>query len=99
MIRSQARQRTTPWIAGIGPSSTKRAIHVDDVPSTALSVLRDRKHDLVVVRTVTRPNDEEDLNIETLFDVRQSCRIRLTPSGIVTHSIPPSWSSAAARTS
>src|SRR6476620_2547187 len=25
MIRSQARQRTTPWIAGVGPSSTLRA--------------------------------------------------------------------------
>src|SRR3954471_14361958 len=25
MIRSHARQRTTPWIAGIGPSSTSRA--------------------------------------------------------------------------
>jgi hypothetical protein len=25
MIRSHARQRTTPWIAGIGPSSTRRA--------------------------------------------------------------------------
>src|SRR5258708_19759271 len=25
MIRSHARQRTTPWIAGIGPSSTIRA--------------------------------------------------------------------------
>src|SRR5271157_3527981 len=25
MIKSQARQRTTPWIAGIGPSSTIRA--------------------------------------------------------------------------
>ena len=24
MIRSQARQRTTPWIAGIGPSSASR---------------------------------------------------------------------------
>src|SRR5678815_5033484 len=25
IIRSQARQRTTPWTAGIGPSSTRRA--------------------------------------------------------------------------
>jgi DNA-binding transcriptional LysR family regulator len=43
-------------------------IHVDDVPSTALSVVRDRKHDLVVARTVTPVDDEKDFNIETLFD-------------------------------
>lgn len=42
-------------------------VHVDDVPSTALSVLRDRKHDLIVVRTVRALGDEEDFNVETLF--------------------------------
>jgi DNA-binding transcriptional LysR family regulator len=43
-------------------------IHVDDVPSTALSALRDRKHDLIVARTVRPLGDEEDFNMETLFD-------------------------------
>jgi DNA-binding transcriptional LysR family regulator len=43
-------------------------IHVDDVPSTALAVLRDRKHDLIVARTVRPRGDEEDFNVETLFD-------------------------------
>jgi DNA-binding transcriptional LysR family regulator len=43
-------------------------VHVDDVPSTELSVLRDRKHDLIVARTVRPLGDEEDFNIETLFD-------------------------------
>lgn len=43
-------------------------IHVDDVPSTALSVLRARKHDLIVVRTVVPVGDETDLHIETLFN-------------------------------
>lgn len=43
-------------------------IHVDDVPSTALSVLRARKHDLIVVRTVVPAGDEADFQIETLFD-------------------------------
>jgi DNA-binding transcriptional LysR family regulator len=43
-------------------------VHVDDVPSTALSVLRDRKHDLIVARTVRPLGDEEDFNVETLFD-------------------------------
>jgi DNA-binding transcriptional LysR family regulator len=43
-------------------------MHVDDVPSTALAVLRERKHDLIVARTVRRLGDEEDFNIETLFD-------------------------------
>ena len=43
-------------------------VHVDDVPSTALSVLRDRKHDLIVARMVAPAGDEEDFHIETLFD-------------------------------
>jgi DNA-binding transcriptional LysR family regulator len=43
-------------------------VHVDDVPSTALAVLRDRKHDLIMAR-MTRPlGDEEDFNVEVLFD-------------------------------
>jgi DNA-binding transcriptional LysR family regulator len=43
-------------------------VHVDDVPSTELSVLRDRKQDLIVARTVRPLGDEKDFNIETLFD-------------------------------
>ena len=43
-------------------------VQVDDVPSTALAVLRDRKHDLIVARTVTPRGDEEDFNVEILFD-------------------------------
>jgi DNA-binding transcriptional LysR family regulator len=43
-------------------------VHIDDVPSTELSVLRDRKHDLIVARTVRPLGDEDDFNIETLFD-------------------------------
>jgi len=42
-------------------------LHVDDVPSTALSVLRSRKHDILVVRTVVPAGDEADFQIETLF--------------------------------
>jgi DNA-binding transcriptional LysR family regulator len=45
-------------------------VHVDDVPSTALTVLRDRKHDLVIARTVRPLGAEEDFNVETLFDDR-----------------------------
>lgn len=45
-------------------------VHVDDVPSTALELLRERKHDLIIAR-VTRPLvDADDLHIETLFDDR-----------------------------
>ena len=43
-------------------------LHIDDVPSTALSVLRARKHDLIVVRTVAPAGDEADFHIETLFN-------------------------------
>lgn len=43
-------------------------IHIDDVPSTAPSVLRARKHDLIVVRTVVSASDEADFQIETLFN-------------------------------
>jgi DNA-binding transcriptional LysR family regulator len=43
-------------------------LHVDEVPSTALSVLRARKHDLIVVRTVVPIGDETDFAIETLFN-------------------------------
>ena len=43
-------------------------VHVDDVPSTALALLRDRKHDLIMARMVRPLGDEEDFNVETLFD-------------------------------
>jgi DNA-binding transcriptional LysR family regulator len=43
-------------------------VQVDDVPSTALELLRARKHDLVVARTVRPLGDDEDFNVETLFE-------------------------------
>lgn len=43
-------------------------VHVDDVPSTALSVLRERKHDLIIARSVGPLSGSEDLNVETLFN-------------------------------
>lgn len=45
-------------------------IHVDDVPSTALTVLSERKQDLIMARAVRLVRGEEDFNVETLFDDR-----------------------------
>ena len=42
-------------------------INVDDVPSPAIGLLRDRKHDLIFARIV-RPRSDDDFNVETLFD-------------------------------
>lgn len=42
-------------------------VRVDDVPSTELTMLRERQHDLIVAR-MTKPLGGEDLNVETLFD-------------------------------
>ena len=41
-------------------------VQVDDVPSTSLSVLRDRRHDLIMARAVG-PLGDDDFNVETLF--------------------------------
>jgi DNA-binding transcriptional LysR family regulator len=43
-------------------------VHVDDVPSTALSLLRERKHDLLMARVVRPLGYDEDFTIETLLD-------------------------------
>jgi DNA-binding transcriptional LysR family regulator len=43
-------------------------VHVDDVPSTALALLRERKHDLLMARVVRPLGYEEDFTIETLLD-------------------------------
>jgi DNA-binding transcriptional LysR family regulator len=43
-------------------------VHVDDVPSPALGLLRDRKHDLLMARIVRPLSVEVDFNVETLFD-------------------------------
>jgi DNA-binding transcriptional LysR family regulator len=42
-------------------------VRVDDVPSTELTMLRERQHDLIVAR-MTKPLGGDDLNVETLFD-------------------------------
>jgi DNA-binding transcriptional LysR family regulator len=42
-------------------------VYVDDVPSTALSVLRERRHDLIIARSLGPLHDSDDLNVETLF--------------------------------
>ena len=42
-------------------------VRVDDVPSTELTMLRERQHDLIVAR-MTKPLGDDDLNVETLFD-------------------------------
>jgi DNA-binding transcriptional LysR family regulator len=42
-------------------------VNVDDVPSPAVGLLRDRKHDLIFARIV-RPRSDEDFDVETLFD-------------------------------
>ena len=44
------------------------AVYVDDVPSSALAALRDRKHDLILARIVGPPSDAEDFDVEVLFD-------------------------------
>jgi len=43
-------------------------VRVDDVPSTALELLRDRRHDLIVARMVRPLGDDADFNVETLFE-------------------------------
>ncbi len=43
-------------------------VHVDDVPSPALALLRGRQHDLIMARIVRPLGDEEDFNVEVLFD-------------------------------
>lgn len=45
-------------------------LHVDDVPSTSLTTLRDRNQDLIVARAVKPAVGEDDFNVETLFDDR-----------------------------
>jgi DNA-binding transcriptional LysR family regulator len=54
-------------IEHFGRDYPRVVVHVDDVPSTELARLRDRKHDLLVAR-VTRSFSDDDLNIDTLFD-------------------------------
>lgn len=43
-------------------------VHVDDVPSPALALLRDRKHDLIIARIVGPLSDAEDFKAETLIN-------------------------------
>ncbi len=44
-------------------------VNVDDVPSPAVGLLRERKHDLLLARVV-QPRSDDDFNVETLFDDR-----------------------------
>jgi len=55
-------------IERFGQQYPRVVVHVDDVPSPSLEVLRDRKHDLILARIVGSPNDAEDFNVEILFD-------------------------------
>jgi DNA-binding transcriptional LysR family regulator len=43
-------------------------VHIDDVPSPAVGVLRERKHDLIMARTVGPLREEPDFNVEILFE-------------------------------
>ena len=55
-------------IQRFGQQYPRVVVRVDDVPSTALALLRDRKHDLIIARTVRPLSDEEDFNVEILFN-------------------------------
>jgi DNA-binding transcriptional LysR family regulator len=55
-------------IERFGQGYPRVVVHVDDVPSTALELLRERKHDLIVARTTRPLGDDEDLNVEILFN-------------------------------
>ncbi len=55
-------------IERFGQQYPRVVVHVDDVPSPALALLRDRKHDLIMARTVRPLGDEADFNVEILFD-------------------------------
>lgn len=62
--------------AAVLPAITERfiqqypgvVVQVDDVPSTAFELLRERKHDLVIARAVKPHPDEEDFSVEILFE-------------------------------
>jgi DNA-binding transcriptional LysR family regulator len=55
-------------IERFGRQHPRVVVHVDDVPSPALALLRDRKHDLIMARMVRPLGDEADFNVEILFD-------------------------------
>jgi len=81
MIRSQARHRTTPWTAGIGPSSTIRARNARrrNVDETVRSVIIEPDHP-VSQRLPIRPADLGRLgsrgSIEQRSDRQQPARLR-----------------------
>jgi DNA-binding transcriptional LysR family regulator len=43
-------------------------VQVDDVPSPAFGLLRERGHDLILARVIRPFDEEEDLEVETLFN-------------------------------
>jgi DNA-binding transcriptional LysR family regulator len=54
-------------IERFGQQYPRVVVRIDDVPSTELTMLRERQHDLIVAR-MTKPLGDDDLNVETLFD-------------------------------
>src|SRR5215472_17793127 len=82
MMRSHARQRTTPWIAGIGPSSTIRA---RKALCLELSLRRhSRRRD--IDETVRSLLVEPDHPVSQRLTIHATDRGRLFPRGAVEHS-------------